>query len=332
MARKFSISLAGAFLLVGLGGGLALAQKVTYVMPAPYELSSFMYLYGAEGKGFFKEQGLEVKIVVGKGGVDAVKQVGAGNAEFGQGLADSPIIVRPQGVPVKGIALLGHGALHYIAARKDMGVNEPKDLKGKEIAIMSYGDTSYFVLLAVLAKLGIKKEEVTMNAYGPGGMITAVMTGKAAALFNPPDFGAPIQAKYPTLWIQATEFFPSFAQAPVSSDKYIKEKPEVVRRFVLAVLKGLKYAMADPAGVTAIYMKRNPGWEEPDKKKVLDVTVEKYVKEVYPGQKVLGEMDMERLKKVQDYYHEVGVIREKSKLEDLFTNQFIREVAGAVSK
>ncbi len=332
MTRKFFLSLGLPVLALSFIGSPVLAQKVTYVLPAPYPLPSFMFLYAAEGKGFFKDQGISIKFVVGKGGVDAVKQVGAGNAEFGGGLGDSPIIVRPQGVPVKGVALMGDGALHFIAARKDLGVNTLKDLKGKQIAVMTYADTSYFVLLAILAKLGIKKQDVTINAYGPGGMIKAVMTGKAVALFNPPFFGASVQAKYPTLWVQATKFFPSFAQAVVTSDKMIKGKSNLVRKFVLASLKGMKYTMDHPEEVKQIYIGRNPTWKKPARRKVLDTVVEKYVKEIYPGQKVLGEMDLDRLREVQDYYLKVKVIRKKSKLTDLFDNSFVRQVASEISR
>lgn len=332
MARKFTLSLGLTLFALSFVANPALAQKITYVLPAPYSLPSFMFLYAAEGKGFFKNQGIKVKFVVGKGGVDAIKQAGAGNAEFAGGLGDGPIIVRPQGVPVKVVALMGGGALHFVAARKDLGINTLQNLKGKEIAVMSYGDTSYFVLLAILAKLGIKKQEVTINAYGPGGMIQAVLSGKAAALFNPPFFGASIQAKHPTLWVQATEFFPSFAQAVVTSDKIIKDNPGLIRKFVLASLKGMKYTMDNPEEMKKMYVGRNPTWKKPGRAKVLDTVVEKYVKEVYTGQKVLGEMDPKRLEQVQDYYLKVGVIRSKSKLTDLYDNTFVRQVADEISR
>ena len=48
-----------------------------------------------------------------------------------------------------------------------------------------------------------------------------------------------------------------------------------------------------------------------------------YDKLIYPGQKVLGEVDPERMTKLQDFYLAKGIIQKKSPVEDLFTNQFV---------
>ena len=49
-----------------------------------------------------------------------------------------------------------------------------------------------------------------------------------------------------------------------------------------------------------------------------------YATLVYPGQKQLGEVDVERLAKLQDFYLAKGIIQRKSPIEDLYTNQFIK--------
>ena len=49
-----------------------------------------------------------------------------------------------------------------------------------------------------------------------------------------------------------------------------------------------------------------------------------YVKLVYPGQKMLGEVDAERLANLQDFYLAKGMIQHKSPVEDLYTNAFIK--------
>ena len=48
-----------------------------------------------------------------------------------------------------------------------------------------------------------------------------------------------------------------------------------------------------------------------------------YDKLIYPGQKVLGAVDPERMTKLQDFYLAKGIIQKKSPVEDLFTNQFV---------
>src|SRR5260221_10691426 len=117
MSRVFNLRrvLAGAALAVGLatGVGPASAEAITYLLPAPLSLPAFGPFVLAQQRGYFKAEGLDVTFQVGKGGVDVAKQVGAGNAVIGGGIGDTPIIVRPNGVPVKAVAVLGGGALMH---------------------------------------------------------------------------------------------------------------------------------------------------------------------------------------------------------------------------
>ncbi|HMA73996.1 MAG TPA: ABC transporter substrate-binding protein, partial [Xanthobacteraceae bacterium] len=52
------------------------------------------YFFEAVDKGYYRNAGLEVKIVRGQGSVDAIRQVGAGNAMFGFADAGSLILAR----------------------------------------------------------------------------------------------------------------------------------------------------------------------------------------------------------------------------------------------
>src|SRR5258707_14235452 len=107
------LATAGLCLAAGLtiGSVRASAEDITYLLPAPLSLPAFGPFVLAQQRGYFKAEGLNVTFQVGKGGVDVAKQVGAGNAVIGGGIGDTPIIVRPNGVPVKAGAGLGGGRL-----------------------------------------------------------------------------------------------------------------------------------------------------------------------------------------------------------------------------
>src|SRR6266566_3789502 len=80
------------------------AETITYLFPAPPSLPAFGPIRLAKGKGYFTEAGIDVNFAVGRGGVDVAKQVGAGNAPLGGIVADGPIMVRQNGVPIKIVA------------------------------------------------------------------------------------------------------------------------------------------------------------------------------------------------------------------------------------
>src|SRR5262245_57553436 len=98
--------LALAFGVMTAPGALA-NEALTYLFPAPPILPAFGPIQLAKGKGYFAQAGLDVSFAVARGGVDVAKQVGAGNAPLGGIVADGPIMVRGNGVPVRIMEVLG---------------------------------------------------------------------------------------------------------------------------------------------------------------------------------------------------------------------------------
>src|SRR5215207_3597352 len=224
-----------------LGAGLITApavraqslKKITYLFPAPPVLPAFGPIRLAQGKGYFKEGGLEVEFQVGRGGVDVAKQVGAGNAPLGGIVADGPIMVRGNGVPVKIVAVFGGKGFMQRVVREDSGIEKPADLKGKTITVMSFQDTTFYALLGLLASVGLTQNDVNIQSVGPTGVWEFVATGKSVGMAGVPDWIPPvIAAGVKVKVIPTDEFFPHMAQGIGVSDQTIKEKPEMVRAFV----------------------------------------------------------------------------------------------------
>src|SRR5262249_54658807 len=100
-------------------------EKITYLFPAPPILPAFGPIQIAKGKGYFSQAGLDVNYAVGRGGVDVAKEVGAGNVPLGGIVADGPIVVRQNGVPVKIVALFGGKGFMQLVVRADSGIQKP---------------------------------------------------------------------------------------------------------------------------------------------------------------------------------------------------------------
>jgi NitT/TauT family transport system substrate-binding protein len=299
------------------------AEAVTYLFPAPPSLPAFGPIQLAKGKGYFTAAGLDVNFAVGRGGVDVAKQVGAGNAPLGGIVADAPIVVRQNGVPIKIVALFGGKGFMQLVAREDSGITKPADLKGKTITVMSFQDTTYYALLGLLASAGLTQNDVNIEAAGPVGVWQALATGNSAAMAGVPDWIPPVQAAGVKVRILPTdEFFPHMAQAVAASDQTIKEKPALLRAFVGAALHGMKDIMDDPDKAAADFVGLVPEWQ--GKESGVKAAFKYYATLVYPGQKVLGAVDVARLTNLQDFYLAKGIIRQKTPVDELFTNEFVK--------
>jgi NitT/TauT family transport system substrate-binding protein len=299
------------------------AEGVTYLFPAPPTLPAFGPIQLAKGKGYFANAGLDVNYAVARGGVDVAKQVGAGNAPLGGIVADGPILVRQNGVPIKVVAVFGGKGFMQLVAREDSGIAKPADLKGKTVSVMSFQDTTFYALLGLLASAGLGQDDVNIQAAGPAGVWEFVATGKAAAMAGVPDWIPPVQAAGVKVNVIPTdEFFPHMAQGIGASDQVIKEKPELVRKFVQAALRGMKDIMEDPNKAAEEFVKFVPEWK--GKEGAVKATFNYYATLVYPGQQRLGEVNAERLSKLQDFYLAKGLIQRKSPVEELYSNEFVK--------
>jgi NitT/TauT family transport system substrate-binding protein len=311
---------------IGLSGAVSPAraeEKLTYLFPAPPLLPAFGPIQLAKGKGYFSQNGLDVSYAVGRGGVDVAKEVGAGNAPLGGIVADGPILVRQNGVPIKIVAVFGGKGFMQLVVRQDSHIEKPADLKGKTITVMSFQDTTFYALLGLLASAGLTQDDVNIQAAGPVGVWQLVAAGKSVGMAGVPDWIPPVQAAgVPVKVLPTDEFFPHMAQGIGASDQIIKDKPETVHAFVKAALHGMKDIMDDPAAAADDFVKFVPEWSgKADQVKAAFVY---YDKLVYPGQRELGEVNAERLASLQNFYLAKGIIQKKTPVDDLYTNQFIK--------
>jgi NitT/TauT family transport system substrate-binding protein len=298
-------------------------EKVTYLFPAPPVLPAFGPIQLAKGKGYFSEVGLDVSFAVGRGGVDVAKMVGAGNAPLGGIVADGPIMVRGNGVPVKIVAVFGGRGFMQLVVREDAGISKPADLKGKTITVMSYQDTTFYALLGLLASVGLTQNDVNIQSVGPTGVWEFVATGKSAGMAGVPDWIPPVQAAgVKVKVIPSDEFFPHMAQGIAASDQLIKDKPEMVRKFVRAALRGMKDIMDDPDQAADDFVRFVPEWKGKDG--AVKSALNYYAKLVYPGQAQLGEVNPDRLRSLQDFYLSKGFIQKATPVEELYSNAFIK--------
>ncbi len=321
MIRSLAVAAAASMVLLGQGVSGQAAEKVIYLLPAPAFLPAFAPWQLAKHKGYYAAEGLDVTFQRAKGGVDVAKQVGVGNAPIGGGIGDTSILVRPNGIPVRSVGLIGGGSLVQLVARADRGIEKVEDLRGKTITVMSYQDTTFYASQGILASRGLTRNDANIQAAGPQGVWKLFVTGKADAMMSVPDWiGIAYANKVKMKIFNAQDYFPSMAQAVLASDEMIKKNPKLIGGLVRATLKGLKEIMDDPDAAAKDYVKAVPRW----KVKAMAGTFKLYNKYTYPGQRVLGEMDETKLTALQEFYHKAGFIKKKSAVKDLFTNQFVK--------
>jgi NitT/TauT family transport system substrate-binding protein len=303
---------------------LAAPEPVTYLFPAPAFLPAFIPFQLAVKRGYFAGNNLAVTFRTGRGGADVATQVGAGNVDLGGGVGETSMIVRPNDLPVRGVALLGSHPLFQLVTRKESGIKTLADLRGKKLGVIGYQDTGYYALLAALASANLKRADVEVQAVGPAGVTQLMIAKSLDGIIAVPEWADTIETAGIALdHFSIEKVLPAMAQAILCSDKVIKERPAVVRGFVQAVLRSVRDCVADPATAVRDYVAATP--QHAGKEAEMERILRAYVTQVYETSppEALGKFDPARLKTVQSFYIENQIIKTAVPVGDLYTNEFV---------
>ena len=141
----------------------------------------------ASQKGFFKEEGLDVKVVDLKGGSQSLQALLGGSADVTTGAYDQVIRMHSKGQDVRAVLELDRYPAIVLAVRADLKdkVKKVGDLKGMKIGVTAPGSSTNNFLNYLLDKDGVKPDEVSVIGTGAGATaIAAMKRGEIDAIVN----------------------------------------------------------------------------------------------------------------------------------------------------
>lgn len=136
----------------------------------------------AQTKGFFEKNGIKGKVVVYDKGADTLNAFLDGQADVGTcGLSD---VIFEKADPAKHaiVATLSYSdSLIRVLARKDRGIGQMTDLRGKRIGTLK-GSYAHYCLCTYLAHHGISSNDVTLVYLSKKEMPKAIAAGEVDAI------------------------------------------------------------------------------------------------------------------------------------------------------
>lgn len=258
--RLFGMITAVALAVFGAVPNASAADKVTFVTDFGY-LGRHSYYFVALEKGYYKDANLDVNIVRGQGSSDAVKQVASGSAQIG--FADTATLILSRAndkVPVKLVAMVYDKAPHAIFALKESGISTPKDLEGRTVADAAASSIPrMFGAYAKAAKIDADKVKWTVVASDAIAATLALGRADAVGYYTISEalLKKTAGSKELVKLVYADAGMDFYSNGIIASEEVIKSKPDVVKRFVAATLRGLKDAIADPEGAAKILNKHH---------------------------------------------------------------------------
>ncbi|TBL69364.1 ABC transporter substrate-binding protein [Paenibacillus thalictri] len=279
-------------------------------------------LYVAKEQGFFKEQGLDVDFVYADA-ASIVKNVAADNVQFGFPNADAVITAKSQGIPIKVVHTTYQHGLGATIFKKSKGIKGPQDLKGKTVAVTSFGSPNYIQLQVLAEKSGFNVKDINTKIVGTGAIVNALVADEVDAItfsmlrtVELKNSGVDVEE------IRSDDFLPSFGNVVVVSDKFLSSSKDTVTGFNKALNKSLDYIInghAKEAIDMSIkkYAQSSEGKQDITEKIFNDVFIPYLWQSDLTKKDGYGAADMARWQAAIDTQKKYDIIKTDVKAEDL---------------
>jgi len=134
-----------------------------------------------ERLGYFKDEGLNVRISDFAGGTRSLEAVVGGSADVVSGSYEHTINMQSKKIPFQAFVLSGSAPQITVAISSKLAAKYkgPKDLKGLKVGVSAPGSSTNMVVNYLLAKGGLKPTDVSIIGIGAGAnVISAVDQGR----------------------------------------------------------------------------------------------------------------------------------------------------------
>jgi len=244
------------------GGGGGGEGETASVDVGTLPIASAAPLFLGREKGFFRQEGIEVRPQLTEGGAEVAAGVQSGSFDFGYAGVIPIVIAKAQGLPIQIVSTTDdqlkdpEDADVITVARGDSGIRTAKDLEGATVGVNSLKGVAEVVIRASIDKDGGDPSNVELLEVPFPEMVAALESERIDAAFIPEPFllqavqgGARVieNASYQAVDPEGFELGIYFA-----SDQYIEENSDVVDRFVRASDRSAEYAAAHPDEVRKV--------------------------------------------------------------------------------
>jgi len=321
--------------IAGIGLGvllLAIFSHSAAAQQAPRKLlvahagliSTHTSIWLAEDQGFFRKHGLDItSVFTGSGSVTSQALV-AGEAK----LASTSVGPTAGAVGAGADLVIVAGTIHILPYQFWVlpQVRQPADLKGKRVAISTFGSGSHLAAEVALQQLGLDpaRDKIAILQVGTQpDRVAAMVTGRIEATPLEPGFGGAAQDKGLRVMVDLTKLDVPYLNTVIVVDRrFARENPQVIESFLKGTIDGLAFLL-NPGNekVAQRVLARRLRLTTPQSIQLMyDTTVEIHAKTKVPNAPLAGVQNM------IDALLRINPRMAKLKAADLVDNSFIERL------
>ena len=277
-----------------------------------------------EDKGFFKAKGIEMAIIPGAGGADAIRNLLSGQADVAFTDPASFFTAIDKGEKLRAIYDIYPQNIFNLVSLKSRNITKPSDLKGKRIGVYSLASGTRQNLQILLHQAGLTEADVTIVVTGLLNFLplmqgqvdataatdTGLLVGKQKGLG---DVNVMEVKNYVNI---SSDFF-------VVREETYQQKKDILKRFLQAYQDSAEWMMRSPQEAAKLAVKfALDGQNETANLEVIKLRNATSVSPV-TQQKGLGAFDMGVIQKGANAYKAFGLIQRDIKVADVISQDLL---------
>jgi NitT/TauT family transport system substrate-binding protein len=313
-------------LLISATGYAQTPAKLDKVVIASWgkPITEITNLLVEEDKGFFKAKGIEMAIIPGAGGADAIRNLLSGQADVAFTDPASFFTAIDKGEKLRAIYDIYPQNIFNLVSLKSRNITKPSDLKGKRIGVYSLASGTRQNLQILLHQAGLTEADVTIVVTGLLNFLplmqgqvdataatdTGLLVGKQKGLG---DVNVMEVKNYVNI---SSDFF-------VVREETYQQKKDVLKRFLQAYQDSAEWMMRSPQDAAKLAVKfALDGQNEAANLEIIKIRNATSVSPV-TQQKGLGAFDMNVIQKGANAYKAFGLIQRDIKVTDVISQDLL---------
>jgi NitT/TauT family transport system substrate-binding protein len=276
--------------------------------------------YMAVDEGYFADNGIEIEFDYSYE-TDGVALVGAEDLQFALVSGEQVLLARAQGLPVVYVYGWWQDYPVGIAAKVGEEIQSPEDLAGKRIGLPGLFGANYIGLRALLNEAGLEEDDVILDSIG-FNQVEALATDQEQAVVIYAN-NEPIQLAalgYEIDLIRVADYLQLASNGLITNEATMANDPELVRRMIQAISRGLADVLADPDRAFEVSKKYVENLDQADQdiqREVLDASIAFWKAER------LGFTAPQAWENMQAILLDMGLLSQALDLKQAFTNEFV---------
>ena len=202
---------------------------------------AFLPIYLTQDKGFFKDEGLDVLVVMFNAGATNLQAMIGGDVQIMAGGVPETVLARASGVDIKNFWAISNLMPFQIYGSPKL--KSLKDGKGKKFAISRFGSLSEFLTRSALRRSGVDPKDVTMLQIGATpARFTTLATGivDATILWFPVTERA--RAVGMNKLFDLKDIYPNWTNVGfIAREAWLAKEKDQAARFLRAYQRGVKH-------------------------------------------------------------------------------------------